>query len=115
MYIHRLLNDDPNHQVYQFESHPFADNNVNNNSSDSAESPFSADLFEESNDVESDDFYGRTREIIIFAEKGNTHHTFRLLLMCSEVLMELFNVLLDLCMKCVFLLHYACCWKYINK
>lgn len=72
----RLLNDDPNQQVYQFQGHRFSDNidkdDINNNNNSAEDTfPFHTDLFEESNDVESDDFYGRTREIIIFAEKGN--------------------------------------------
>lgn len=75
--IFRLRNDDRNHEIYSVESHTIVDNNISDNNinstnTDSAEDqfPFSADLFEKSNDVESDDFYGRTREIIIFAEKG---------------------------------------------
>lgn len=77
-----LLNEDPNQQVYQFERPHFSsaynsndDKNGNHNRSNSDDDkfPFGADIFaEETNDIESDDFYGRTREIIIFAEKGNT-------------------------------------------
>lgn len=70
----RVLNEDPNQQ---FEQHRFSYDNERNNSRTSSSSndeqfPFNPDLFtEDTNDVESDDFYGRTREIIIFAEKGN--------------------------------------------
>lgn len=75
-------NGDPNQQLYQFERPRFSNlyNDKNNNRSSSSSSsnsdeeqfPFAAEIFaEEANDIESDDFYGRTREIIIFAEKGN--------------------------------------------
>lgn len=69
------MNEDPNRQIYQFESSQFS-NKINKNESssrhmDEEKFPFNAaDIFEETNDIESDDFYGRTREIIIFAERG---------------------------------------------
>ncbi|XP_055312762.1 uncharacterized protein MAL13P1.304 isoform X2 [Sitodiplosis mosellana] len=75
------LNDDPNQQVYQFERPHFSGNDRNDNRSRSSNSdeekfPFAADIFaEETNDIESDDFYGRTREIIIFAEKDESDNS----------------------------------------
>lgn len=66
--------------MYQFERPQFSSsysstdkNGINSQSnSDEEKFPFAADIFDdETNDIESDDFYGRTREIIIFAEKGN--------------------------------------------
>lgn len=72
-----LLNEDPNQNMYQFEQPQFSNsynkNDINSRSnSDEDKFPFAADIFaDETNDIESDDFYGRTREIIIFAEKGN--------------------------------------------
>lgn len=72
--INSLLNEDPNQQAYQDESQHFPHNNDQNNNinHNGAEEKFDFDtnLFEKSNEVESDDFYGRTREIIIFAKKG---------------------------------------------
>lgn len=66
-WINSLLNEDSNQQAYQ-------DNNDHSNSisHNGAEEifDFDANLFQKSNEVESDDFYGRTREIIIFAKKG---------------------------------------------
>lgn len=68
------FNEDPNQQAYQGESHHISDNNEQSNSinHNDAEEEFGFDtnLFDKPNEVESDDFYGRTREIIIFAKKG---------------------------------------------
>lgn len=65
----RTLNEDPNQQVYPFERSRYSADADDDNDNDRF--PFDADIYtEETNDVESDDFYGRTREIIIFAEKG---------------------------------------------
>lgn len=70
--IASLLSDDPRQQVYQFEGHRFSYNKGKNKSQndDQLGIDLDLDIFEDSNDIESDDFYGRTREIIIFAEKG---------------------------------------------
>lgn len=61
------MNEDPNEQVYEYGQTQFT-----SDLNDDDNFPFNADIFtDDTNDVESDDFYGRTREIIIFAEKGN--------------------------------------------
>ncbi|XP_031629520.1 protein PF14_0175 isoform X2 [Contarinia nasturtii] len=72
------LNKDPNREMYQ--ASQFS-NNKNDSSTgihrmDDEKFPFNAaDIFEETNDIESDDFYGRTREIIIFAERDESDNT----------------------------------------
>lgn len=65
-----LLNDDPAEKVYQFEGHRFSYNNGKNKSKIEDVFGMNLNIFDDTNDVETDDFYGRTREIIIFAEKG---------------------------------------------
>lgn len=81
--LNSSLNEDPNQQAYQGENKHFPDNNEQNNSinpngADGEEERFEFDTnpFERSNEVESDDFYGRTREIIIFAKKGKIINNF---------------------------------------
>lgn len=71
-FIVSLLSDDPRQQVYQFEGHRFSYSKEKNNSrnDDQLGIDLDLDIFEDTNDIESDDFYGTTREIIIFAEKG---------------------------------------------
>lgn len=73
VYVYSPLNEDLNQSSPQFSSGSYKSNNKSGSeNSDEDKFPFGADIFaEETNDIESDDFYGRTREIIIFAEKGN--------------------------------------------
>lgn len=70
------MNDDSDQQVYQFEGHRFSYNDGKNNSKNDDRFGINLDIFDDTSDIESDDFYGRTREIIIFAEKGNEMHFF---------------------------------------
>lgn len=65
-----VLNEESNQRVHPLESNRLSDNkNKNKNSSSEEEKyTFNADLY--GDDDESDDFYGKTREIIYFAEKG---------------------------------------------
>lgn len=74
-HMNSLTNADPNQQAYQDSNDQ--SNSINHNSAE-AEFDFDANLFGKSNQVESDDFYGRTREIIIFAKKGNNYQIFHL-------------------------------------
>lgn len=68
IWMYSLLNEDPNQQAYQDNNDQ--SNSINHNGVED-KFDFATNLFEQqSNEVESDDFYGRTREIIIFAEKG---------------------------------------------
>lgn len=75
--MNSLWNEDPNQPAYQGqESQHYADNNDQSNDikqyGAKERFDFDTNLFEKSNEIESDDFYGRTREIIIFSKKGKT-------------------------------------------
>lgn len=71
--INSLVNEDPNQRAYQDSNDQ--PNSINHDSAE-GEIDFDTNLFGKSNQVESDDFYGRTREIIIFAKKGKKYNIF---------------------------------------